>query len=279
MADKKTRYARGTLSLTQKGMFTAGTNFFNVSGRVIAPYREMMIGREMTPGRHSRVSQSIDHFIDARKMELPSDYKGVGAQTINKKRGWYWGSGGGSKTVTRNTWGAIDDADIITLKNINQLHQHLVMVAHQIPIATEHWRMVLARRALAVFQESFTLKRFNSDGERKWKLNTKWTRQKRKWKGTWPGAGKLMQETNALFKSLHVEDSTLTSSVVASAHYAGVHNNPEPGMTYGNGFGGRYSPPKPVTQRQFMGHSTKIDEFIAIYERRYLFDTIFRAPV
>ena len=61
-----------------------------------------------------------------------------------------------------------------------------------------------------MFQESFTLKRFNSDGERNWKNITPWTRRKRKWKGTWPGAGKLMQETNALFKSLHVEDGALT---------------------------------------------------------------------
>lgn len=272
MGSHRNKHVRGTLTSTQKNLFVAGTSFSNVSGRIANPFREMSIGQEMKSGRHARSANGgrgikAKWFTDPRRMELPSNYNGIGSKKF------------GSGKVTRDNWRATTGIDIITLKNINQLRQHLVSVAHQIPIATEHWRMVLARRALAVFHESFTLKRFNSDGERKWKLNTKWTRQKRKWKGTWPGAGKLMQETNALFKSLHVEDSALTSRVVASAHYAGVHNNPEPGMTYGNGFGGRYSPPKPVTQRQFMGHSTKIDEFIAVYEKNYLFDTIFRKPV
>lgn len=261
------RYVRGTLTTAQKGMFVSGTNFSDVSGRVKSPFREMMIGKSMSPGRHAVKSSAERIYKDWRRMELPSEYSGTRAIKT------------GGRNVTRDNWRAVTGGKPIPIKNINQLYQHFVIVAHQIPIASEHWRMVLAHRALAVFKESFTLKRFNSDGTRKWKLNTKWTRQKRKWKGTWPGAGKLMQETNALFNSLHVVDSALTSFVVASARYAGIHNCPEPGMTYGNGFGGRYSPPKPVTQRQFMGHSTKIDEFIAIYERRYLFDTIFRAPV
>lgn len=274
------RYVRGTLTTAQKGMFVAGTSFSDVSGRVKSPFREMMIGETVQSGRHAKGLQT-EQYWDRRRMELPKNYSGTGAYNVNKRnRRDIWGTSRiSNKVVTRTLWNVPNDASTITLKNINQLYQHFVIVAHQIPIASEHWRMVLARRALAVFKESLTLKRFNSDGSRKWKLNTKWTRQKRKWKGTWPGAGKLMQETNNLFNSLHVVDSALTSSVVASARYAGIHNCPEPGMTYGNGFGGRYSPPKPVTQRQFMGHSTKIDEFIAIYERRYLFDTIFRAPV
>lgn len=272
MGSHSNKHVRGALTSTQKSLFVVGTKFSDVSGRIVTPFREMSIGQELKSGRHARSANGgkglkTKWFTDPRRMELPSNYNGIRAKNV------------GSSKVTRDNWRATTGIDIIALKDINQLHQHLVSVAHQIPIATEHWRMVLARRALAVFQESFTLKRFNSDGERKWKLNTKWTRQKRKWKGTWPGAGKLMQETNTLFKSLHVVDSPLTSSVIAEARYAGVHNNPEPGMTYGNGFGGRFSPPKPVTQRQFMGHSTKIDEFIAAYEKNYLFDTIFRRPV
>lgn len=263
---------RGTLTSGQRGLFVADTKLFDESGRIKAPFREMSIGQELRSGRHARANNGgqgvyTKWFTDPRKMELPADYGGVGA--IKAKGG----------AVTRDTWRATRDAGIIPLKNLNQLYRHLIVVAHQIPIATEHWRMVLARRALAVFKESFVLKRFNSDGAKKWKPNTRWTRRKRKWKGTWPGAGKLMQETNTLFKSLHVVDTPLASSVVAGARYAGVHNSPERGMTYGNGFGGRFSPPKPVTQRQFMGHSTKIDEFIAAYEKSYLFDTIFRKPV
>lgn len=272
MGKHSNKHVRGTLTSAQKSLFVAGTKFSDVSGRIAAPFREMSIGQELRSGRHARAGNDgrglrTKWFTDLRKMEMPSNYRGVGSMKVGNNR------------VTRDSWRATAGVDVIVLKNTNQLYQHLISVAHQIPIATEHWRMVLARRALAVFQESFTLKRFNSDGERNWKRITPWTRKKRKWKGTWPGAGKLMQETNALFKSLHIENSTLTSSVVASARYAGIHNDPEPGMTYGNGFGGKYSPPKPVTKRQFMGHSTKIDEFIAAYEKNYLFDTVFRRPV
>lgn len=272
MGKHKSKHVRGSLTSAQKGLFVAGTKFSDVSGRIAAPFREMSIGQELRSGRHARSNNGgkglkTSWFSDPRKMELPSSYNGTGAFKSGKN------------IVSRNKWRATSGAEVIVLKGHNQLYQHIVSVAHQIPIATEHWRMVLARRALAVFQESFILKRFNSDGERDWKKISPWTRKKRKWKGTWPGAGKLMQETNALFKSLHVKDSTLTSSVVASAHYAGIHNCPEPGMTYGNGFGGKYAPPKPVTKRQFMGHSTKIDEFIVAYEKNYLFDTVFRKPV
>lgn len=272
MGTHKNKHVRGSLTSAQKGLFVAGTKFSDVSGRIASPFREMSIGQELRSGRHARSNNGgrglkTKWFTDPRKMELPSNYQGSGASKV------------GNKMTTRYKWQATADGGIIVLKDHAQLYRHLISVAHQIPIATEHWRMVLARRALAVFQESFTLKRFNSDGERNWKNITPWTRRKRKWKGTWPGAGKLMQETNALFKSLHVEDGAFTSSVVASAHYAGIHNCPESGMTYGNGFGGKYAPPKPVTQRQFMGHSTKIDEFIVAYEKNYLFDTIFRRPV
>lgn len=272
MGKHKEKHVRGTLTSTQKGLFVAGTKLSDASGRIVAPFREMSIGQELRSGRHARSNNEgkglkTTWFRDPRKMELPSNYQGVGAKKV------------GNSYVTRQNWQATAKEGIIRFKDVNQLYQHLISVAHQIPIATEHWRMVLARRALAVFQESFILKRFNSDGAHNWKRISPWTRKKRKWKGTWPGAGKLMQETNALCKSLHVKDGALTSSVVASAHYAGIHNCPEPGMTYGNGFGGKYMPPKPVTKRQFMGHSTKIDEFIAAYEKNYLFDTIFRKPV
>lgn len=265
----KVKPTRGTLTSFQKGLFVAGTQITDASGRLNAPFREMSIGQDIHPGRHSTKNISPNKriwFSDKRQMELPADYKGTGG----KKRG--------SGKVTRDNWKAIQIGSNVIQIDKRQFYRHLIMVAHQLPIATEHWKLVLAHRALTVFKESFKLKRFNSNGTSRWKVNTEWTRKKRKWKGTWPGAGKLMQETNALFKSLHISKTPFVG-VVAEARYAGVHNNPEPGMTYGNGFGGRYSPPKPVTQRQFMGHSTLIDDFIATYERRYLFDTIFRRPV
>lgn len=274
MADKNEKKfsARGRLTSQQKSLFIAKTPFHkydiygNTDGRVASPFREMVIGQRFEPGRHAKKSFGTTWYTDKRALELPSNYSGSGGK---------WKKG---KFVTRENWEAFQNTGEIIQIDKRQFYRHLVTVAHQLPIATEHWKLVLAHRALAVFQESFKLKRFNSSGTSRWKVNTEWTRKKRKWKGTWPGAGKLMQETNALFNSLHISKSPFVG-VVAEARYAGVHNCPEPGMTYGNGFGGRYSPPKPVTQRQFMGHSTQMDDFIATYERRYLFDTIFRRPV
>lgn len=261
---------RGTLTSRQKSLFVSGTDFYaNGTGRVAAPYREMMIGEKMTSGRRAIVQQTIT-FRDMRRMELPEDYSGTGA--MNK---------GHYSKVTRGNW-ETTGSSVIVLKP-NELYRHLMVVAHQIPIASEHWRMVLAQRALAVFRESFKMKKYNSWGGAKWQKISKWTRDKRKRKGTWPGAGRLMQETNALYKSLEVYNKGFTSGVLAKAPYAGIHNfgedeNGKP-YTYGNGFGKIYSPAKQVVQRQFMGHSTKIDDFIMEFEKRYLFDTIFRRPV
>ena len=85
-----------------------------------------------------------------------------------------------------------------------------------------------------------------------------------------------MQETNALYESLEYIPAVapFTSGVRANASYAGFHNDPRPGETYGTHYGA-----KPVTRRQFMGHSTLIDDFIMTYEQAYLFDTVFRKQV
>lgn len=294
---KKVTYkeARGTLNRFQQGLFSRGTEFSaNFSGRVMAPYREMMIGEKMTPGRNAASHRTTKFFTDFRRMELPSSYKGEGFTYRNK----YEVKGGyrkivGKTKVTTYSWGVPKNGSSVITLTPKDLYRHLVIVAHQIPIASEHWRMVLARRALAVFQESFKLKRFNTKGGHRWKAISEWTKNKRKgiinqigtdkrkWKSHWPGAGKLMQETNFLYNSLHIVDNSITSMVVAGARYAGIHNfgKDESGVpyTYGNGFGGIFSPPKVVTQRQFMGHSSKIDEFIAVYEKRYLFDSVFRS--
>lgn len=276
MGSKRSGGPRGRLSSAQQGLFAKGTNFFgfdvkgrdykNYTGHVRAPFREMMIGRPMESGPHAKRSWSTSRFAGARYMELPSNYQGVGKHTT--KNG----------LRTKQTWTTFGGGEVVKLKDIKRLVLQLNIAAHQLPIAAEHWRFVLAQRALKIFQESFEMKKFNSKGASRWQANTKWTVKKRKWKGTWPGANKLMQETNALHDSLEYIPTVapFTSGVRANASYAGYHNDPRSGETYGNGFGGRFSPPKPVTRRQFMGHSTLIDDFIMAYESAYLFDTVFR---
>lgn len=270
MADKNSnKTIRGQLTTAQRGLFFHTSALYNEGQRVASPYREMMIGQKMESGRHAKNVVSTNWYSDRRQMELPSNYSGKNAKirdfTSHQK-------------VTSGTWEATPSG-LITVLTPKQFHQQLSVAAHQSVVALEHWKHVLSQRALAVFKESFKLKKFNSYGGEKWKRNTEWTVKKRKWKGTWPGANKLMQETNALYNSLKTEAKNGVYSVVTGVRYAGIHNDPEPGWTYGDGFGGKYSPPKPVTKRQFMGHSTKIDQFIRMYERRYLFDTVFRKPV
>lgn len=278
MADRKVY--RSTLTESQRNLFSEGTNFYgfdskygrykNYTGRIASPFRELTIGRSMSSGPKAKNPWSISQFPDARNMELPKDYSGSGKHSTKN----------GLKT--KNSWSAFGfgKSETIKLKNFKELALQMAIAAHQVSIAAEHYRFVLAQRALKIFQESFELKRFNSARTVRWKLNTEWTRKKRKRKGTWPGAGKLMQETNELYKSLEYipRINAFTSGVRANAPYAGIHNDPRPGETYGNGFGGIFSPAKAVTRRQFMGHSSLLDDFINAYERAYLFDTVFRKP-
>lgn len=271
-------YVRGNLHKGQKGLFSKGTDFYgfegkqsswsrikstNYTGRVNAPYREMMIGRGMKSGPLAKNSWEIKHFNDARYMELPKDYSGTGKH--NTKNGMF----------TKKMWSVpgFDGNRVIVLKDFKQMHLQMVIAAHQLPIAAEHYRFVLAQRALKIFQNSFTVKRFYSLGTTRWTANARSTVRKRKRMGYWPATNKLLQMTNYMYKSLeYVPDmAPFTSGVKATADYSGFHNDPRPGDTYGRSS-------KRIIRRQFMGHSTSLDEFIASYEKSYLFDTVFRQP-
>lgn len=266
----------GYLNNQQKAYFSKGTLFNGVrqkdgtiksSRHVVNPFREMMLFKKMHSSSTSQRYWEIKGFRDVRYMELPNEYKGDGRHKT--KKGVY----------TKETFKAVGSKSIVKLKDINDLILHIKVAAHQMPIAFEHWRIVLAKRALHIFQQSFEMKRFNSKGAVHWKSISRWTVHKRKRRGTWPGANKLLQEYNNLYNSLKEVPSInrFTSGVKATSGHAGYHNDPRPGDTYGDGFGGRFSPPKPIVRRQFMGHSTLIDDFISVYENKYMFYTIFRA--
>lgn len=270
---------RATLNEGQKGLFSKGTYFYghvdrngnyNYSNHLLPHYKEMTIGQRLESGPHAKRKWSVESFTDARYMKLPSDYKGSGKHATKKG------------LMTKKTWqtfGLTSDG-VYKLKNLKEMVLQLTIATHQVSIASEHYRIVLAQRALKIFQDSFTLKRFNSAGSTRWEALTKWTRNKRKRMGYWPNTNKTLQETNYLYNSLECLPTinAFTSGVRANAKYAGFHNDPRPGETYGNGWGGKFSPLKPVTRRQFMGHSTLLDDFIHVYEKAYLFDTVFRKP-
>ena len=279
---------RATLSEGQNGLFSKGTYFYghidrngnyNYSNHLVPRYREMTIGQRLESGPHAKRKWVVESFSDARYMGLPSDYKGYGKHSTKKG------------LMTKKTWqtfGLTSDG-VYKLKNIKEMVLQMTIAAHQISIASEHYRIVLAQRALKIFQDSFTLKRFNSAGEKHWEPLTEWTRNKRRRtrnrlsgeaKRQWPKPGDILRETGNLYKSLEFMQTIkpFTSGVRANAKYAGIHNDPRPGETYGDGWGGLFSPLKPVTRRQFMGHSTLLDDFVRIYEKAYLFDTVFRKP-
>lgn len=252
------RNRRGSLTSKQIGLFPSGLKFsVGASNSLSSAFKGMAIRKNGS-------------FLDARNIALPSWYKGTGVWHSKKRGGTY----------TKSSWkvGSIGGG-VIKLKDLKEVALQLAIAAHMQSVQMEHWKYVLAQRALKVFQDSFELKRFNSAGEPKWRPNTRNTYLKRVHKGTWPGAGRLMEESGDLKKSLQVTKRGLSDYAVTTGPghngrmYAGVHNNPKPGMTYGRIFGAQ-----PVTRRQFMGNSTKIDDFIAVYQSRYLFDMVFRVP-
>lgn len=249
---------RARLSESQKALFSKSTQFYGGNLLLKSQYQAMSIGRTIKGTT----------FGHGKYMELPSTYTGRGR----------WKTHGTVKT--KQKWFApYGKSEVIQLKDLQEMVLQMTIAAHQLVISAEHYRFVLAQRALGIFQGSFEQKRFNSHGYGKWPAITKWTLDKRKRKKKWPDYNRLMQETNALYKSIKYESNmgAFTSGVKAYSKYAGVHNNPDSNTTYGNGFGGRYKTKKYVKERKFMGHSTLMDDFINEYEKRYLFDTIFRS--
>lgn len=261
-----------SLTEAQKSLFVAGTQFVTPeNGRTRKAFLGMTIGT-----KRNAAGKVIGTFRDPRAVAVPNWYKGTRIRDIKGKSGAF------IERRTRDPWKAttFKAQSQIRLKDLKEMALQLAIASHLCVVNMEHWKYVLVLRAQKIFQESFELKRFNSDGTAKWRANTRNTYLKRVRKYTWPGAGKLMQEYGDLQKSIIVKEKgangnpvVTTAPIHGGKIFAGVHNNPSPGMTYGNIFGR-----KPVTQRQFMGHSTKIDEFMLRYQQRYLFDMVFRVP-
>lgn len=244
------------------------TKFTDKAGHMRSLYGPLTIG-----GFKGSTLKNPKHS-NARLMSLPAGYNAGNSQNIK------------GQMRTRTKWAAFGP---ITKLTPIEWRRQLIIAAHQSEIAKEQWKTILIKRAETVFKESFTLKRFNSKGSEAWPKNTQWTIKKRRrtehWEkhkrwgsyyrtagGTWPGAGGLMQETGRLSKQFKIIRKPFSLALATDTPYAGIHNAPEgSGYTYG-----RICGAQPVKRRQFMGHSTLIDDFIEKYERRYLFDDVFR---
>lgn len=152
----------------------------------------------------------------------------------------------------------------------------------------------VAKRAQKVFRNSFRYHRFYSGDASPWKPLSEATIAKRRRKCTLHGG--ILNEYGTLKGSIefatgngfqttinHISRQRIFTNpskfnVSTNPHrgfcYAGVHNNPGPNETYGNGFGGRKRVVK-VVQRQFMGYSTYIDNYVEENMNKYLFDALF----
>lgn len=171
------------------------------------------------------------------------------------------------------------------LKGSKEWIRQIQISIHQLGINAESFRIAVGHRALKVFQDSFRYQQFWTTGSSKWPALSTFTKKKRAARGT---GSKILREYGDLYQSikLNEQESTnltriYTDKVEANDKhhkkhtlcYAGYHNNPRPGHTYGNGWGRRK--PRNYIQRQFMGHSDKIDSFAFSVMKRYLFDSVF----
>lgn len=147
----------------------------------------------------------------------------------------------------------------------------LGIAAHAIGTNIQNFKMIHAMRAQQVFAEAFVKQSFDNH---KWQPLADSTIKKRSrnvpsrpWGATWPG--KILADSGNLFNSIKIKNGPMGAvRVQASAPYAGIHNNPTDGMTYGKS-------KRRVVQRQFMGHSTAIEKFIALNIDKYMFDDVF----
>lgn len=173
--------------------------------------------------------------------------------------------------------------------------RHLQIAIHQLQVNAEKFRVIVGHRALKVFQKSFALQRFYATGSQKWTPLSFYTKEKRMKRGT---GSRILKEFGDLYNSIKIHDSLADNGVKLTRIYtdivkprdkekyksrrdekqrkhkkhtlcyAGLHNNPKPGYTYGNRR-------RPYIQRQFMGHSDIIDSFALSKLRVYFFDNVF----
>lgn len=255
---------RATFPKQYSKYFSSGTRFTIRQGHIAPWAKPMTLKGDSNPNYNwGRVS-----YINSKGSVSKSSSSGRwGADTNQGKRG-----AGSSATILNGT---------------KQWIRQIQISQYALRVQAENFRVVVGRRAMKVFQNSFKYQQFYSNRSRRWTPLSSYTLKKRARRGT---GSRILKEYGDLYNSIKLDESAgvgrtrvYTDIVPASAGhhkkhsicYAGYHN--EGKGTYGSAWNGHK--PKPYVKRQFMGHSSYLNPFTDSFMRKmmklYLFDSVF----
>lgn len=256
-------------------------------------------GRATFPKQYSKYFSSGTRFTIRQghiaPWAKPMTLKGGSNPNYNWGRVSYINSKGSvSKSSSSDRWGADTNqgkrgagSSATILNGTKQWIIQIQISQYALRMQAENFRVVVGRRAMKVFQNSFKYQQFYSNRSRRWTPLSSYTLKKRARRGT---GSRILKEYGDLYNSIKLDESAgvgrtrvYTDIVPANAGhhkkhsicYAGYHN--EGKGTYGSAWNGHK--PKPYVKRQFMGHSSYLNPFTDSFMRKmmklYLFDSVF----
>lgn len=256
-------------------------------------------GRATFPKQYSKYFSSGTRFTIRQghiaPWAKPMTLKGDSNPNYNWGRVSYINSKGSvSKSSSSDRWGADTNqgkrgagSSATILNGTKQWIRQIQISQYALRVQAENFRVVVGRRAMKVFQNSFKYQQFYSNRSRRWTPLSSYTLKKRARRGT---GSRILKEYGDLYNSIKLDESAgvgrtrvYTDIVPANAGhhkkhsicYAGYHN--EGKGTYGSAWNGHK--PKPYVKRQFMGHSSYLNPFTDSFMRKmmklYLFDSVF----
>lgn len=256
-------------------------------------------GRATFPKQYSKYFSSGTRFTIRQghiaPWAKPMTLKGGSNPNYNWGRVSYINSKGSvSKSSSSDRWGADTNqgkrgagSSATILNGTKQWIRQIQISQYALRVQAENFRVVVGRRAMKVFQNSFKYQQFYSNRSRRWTPLSSYTLKKRARRGT---GSRILKEYGDLYNSIKLDESAgvgrtrvYTDIVPANAGhhkkhsicYAGYHN--EGKGTYGSAWNGHK--PKPYVKRQFMGHSSYLNPFTDSFMRKmmklYLFDSVF----
>ena len=246
---------RATFPKQYSKYFSSGTKFTIRQGH-IAPWAKPMT---LKGGSNPNYNWGRVSYINSKGSVSKSSSSGRwGADTNQGKRG-----AGGSATILNGT---------------KQWIRQIQISQYALRVQAENFRVVVGRRAMKVFQNSFKYQQFYSNRSRRWTPLSSYTLKKRARRGT---GSRILKEYGDLYNSIKLDESAgvgrtrvYTDIVPANAGhhkkhsicYAGYHN--EGKGTYGSAWNGHK--PKPYVKRQFMGHSSYLNPFTDSFMRKMM---------
>ena len=244
---------RATFPKQYSKYFSSGTRFTTRQGH-IAPWAKPMT---LKGGSNPNYNWGRVSYINSKGSVSKSSSSGRwGADTNQGKRG-----AGSSATILNGT---------------KQWIRQIQISQYALRVQAENFRVVVGRRAMKVFQNSFKYQQFYSNRSRRWTPLSSYTLKKRARRGT---GSRILKEYGDLYNSIKLDESAgvgrtrvYTDIVPANAGhhkkhsicYAGYHN--EGKGTYGSAWNGHK--PKPYVKRQFMGHSSYLNPFTDSFMRK-----------